>query len=306
MTSMGIVPTIAGSSLTPPDRAATRPLFGLSSQAQDRFSSSRPGEASDAEKLAATIQEASELFSQAKTKNDLIALMKAKYADQCEIYDGSQSDQDWVNQVCTTDPAQAFRHVPYSVLYPNQYPPNKAKTFTNENGQYPAIYTDNVLPSLYRQKKQAIFISKDATRDVLMHEVFHFLQTKNGLASGTTPEADEKAQEFNNRYLQDTFPPASIFSLLNPYIRGAKVLFSWCVSVPILMLKRAVSKNKPQPNPDSPGEALRVNMAREQEADRFLVTQGGKFGLSILQRLKHLGHFIQESKLKELLSDRLD
>lgn len=291
-----------GHSTTVQRPAPTRAPLRMASVGKDRvFFGADP--LSDVEKLAKTRQEAHALFSQHQTRASLIAALPSVFGDGLAVFDGNQPGNEWVNEVCKAYGNAGFFQPPDSLLYGED--PARPVEFADEQGKFPDVYTKTILPELYAQQKPAIYIAKDADTSILMHEVFHALQFKNGLAFSTTPEADEIAKQFRNRFNA----PISAIPWLDRYVlQPVKLLCHWMVSVPMTLLGQALQKTR-QPestSPPTPGEALRVEMAREKEVDKFLICYGNDFGLSLWDRFKHLEHYLFQSMLLHLLSRKLD
>jgi hypothetical protein len=176
---------------------------------------------------------------------------------------------------------------------------------TAGNNNLPAEYTQHALPQLYRQRQLGIFVKKGSSRDVVMHELFHALQFKNGLPSTTTPQADDIAKAFRDRYNQ---PIASI-GFLNQLWQPLKRFATWAFLIPYWSIRRMLQRSTgslPADLSQSPGEALRVNMKREMEVDFFLLRYGQSLGLPCWQRLNALTHYLLESQLQWYRSYSLD
>ena len=242
------------------------------------------------------------------------------------MYDGSKPDQAWVNTVCRELGVVAFNHVPDSIRF-NQ-DPTQLPSFDDEGGIFPKAFTDVALPQLYRDKQLAVFLSDNASRGVLIEELYHLLQVKAGLPFGTGHmDVDMAAKDYNNRYNRHmlsgvhndlvhwqsrqptwvqwaTSPANFVLGTIGSLGNLAKRAFSWGVEVPYIMAKRALGLIKT--NPNSAGQALRNEMEREQEVDKFMLRNGSALGLSLWERWSHIDHWLCESKLKALLSYKLE
>jgi len=274
----------------------------------DSISFKRTGKQTDAEKLVRVKQEAFELFSKNQTRDTLIQAVKEHFGESLAVFDGQE--EEWVNDVCKTYNNVGFFHLPDSVMYENQDPKAPIQ-FEDKEGVYPRVYTKTVLPQLYRSQKPAIFISKTATPSILMHEIFHALQFKHGLQmGGKNQESDTQAKAFRDRLSQSSIN-VPVFSQIT---QACKRVFNWVVMIPVVLplskLSRLVSdvlnRETSQSKTETSGEALRHEMRREQEVDRFLIFNGKAFGLSLKDRLTHMGHYLFESTLQYMRSFFLD
>lgn len=314
-------------------RIAGKPVIGLSPTVShgDRVTFGlNPQKAGEPDIAKSVEREALRLFSNNPTTEALLKALHQKYPD-VKIFHGK--DHKWVNNVCETYGNMAFFHIPDSVRYgedpenvpdfdaPAEQPQDEKpvnpiplwmralkagisvvfKNVSDGEERFNGHYTKKILPDLYRNKQMAIFISEHAEPDILMHEVYHLLQAKKGQHFGTNNLAiDSKAKDFNFDYNAQIFKNPFVTSLWQGVLR----LQSWLIEVPLILAKKALGIIKPKVN--SPGAALREEMYREQEVDKFLIKHGGKLGLNIFKRVGHTIHFVLESKLKEILSYKLD
>lgn len=280
---------------------------------------------SPAEALARVNQQALTLFPANADASTLVSNFSKIHGDVA-VYDGKNPDQAWVNTVCRELGVVAFNHVPDSIRF-NQ-DPNKVPHFDDEGGVFPKAFTDEALPKLYQNKQLAVFLSSGSSRGVLIEELYHLKQVKAGLPFGTgNMDVDMAAKDYNNRYNRHIFSgihnslsnwqsrqptwlqwltqPANLaLGTVGALGNLAKRLFSWGVEVPYIMAKRALGIIKT--NPNSAGQALRNEMEREQEVDAFMFKNASSLGLSLWERWSRIDHWLCESKLKALLSYKLE
>lgn len=280
---------------------------------------------SPAEALKRVNQQALTLFPANADASTLVSNFSQLNGDVA-VYDGKKADQAWVDTVCRELGVVAFNHVPDSIRF-NQDPTQVPK-FDDEGGIFPKAFTDEALPKLYQNKQLAVFLSSGASRGILIEELYHLLQVKAGLPFGTgNMDVDMAAKDYNNSYnrhllsgvhnslvewqsrqptwLQWATQPANVaLSTIGAVGNLGKRLFSWGVEVPYIMIQRALGIIKT--NPNSAGQALRNEMEREQEVDKFMLNNGSALGLNLWERWARIDHWLCESKLKALLSYKLE
>lgn len=183
--------------------------------------------------------------------------------------------------ICEQDGAQAFLQAPHTLLY-GQASSHKGVTLETYR---------TALQTLEEKKALGVFMRKQnfgLGRTIAIHELFHALQHKNGCVMATDLATDSAAAKF----------------LAVP---NWKRILYWPVEIPYALVKGLFTGAfwKKQDKPTI-GQAVRINMAREMEVDRFIIFNGGKVGVSLLSRLAHLGHFLGESLPQWLRSWRVE
>ena len=290
MTTLTAIQPISRSSVYPPERlnpAAGDATVGASVELTapvDSFQAqSQKNEPTAQQKLAQTQRDALALFSQNPTSEKLI---EAARQLSVKVYDGNT--EPWVDALCQQRGVEGFVYTPHTLRYPKQDsgPSEIVAALTAQKPSNQQFDTES--DKLASEGKQGLFVKKGVSRDVLMHELFHVLQERNGLPFGLNVEADSSADAINN--------------YLNRVESGviAKRVGLWA----LIGLNRMIGPAKPPVSPVA--LALYNQMQREAETDKFLMTYGEQLGLSPLQKLKHAAHYGSETLFKLHLSQLLD
>lgn len=250
-------------------------------------------------RLNKTQSEALALFQRFNTRESLLNVAKQF---GLEIYDGGQ--QSWVDAYCLKEGLEAFVYTPFSKRYPESKIGRSEQTpfSTGPSGSQVPHHVpwydfishalnkkwDKAESELSEKKQSGLFFKKNVSPDILMHELFHVLQDKNGLPFGVNAEADQKANQFSNELSQ---------LKLSTIVRRAGLM--------VLVGLNSLVQPLREPKSDV-AKSLYYQMKREVEVDEFMMSKGHLIGLTPLQQLKHAMHYIVESQFKLRLSNLMD
>jgi hypothetical protein len=234
-------------------------------------------------RLAKTEADALQVFQEHRTPEALLGWVKRQ---GIAVYDGNQIP--WVDALCKQLGAEAFVYTPFTKRYQTPTPEGPAQVqpgLTHAEHLY-----EETIHNLAQKRQQGLFLRKDCPPDVLMHEVFHVIQEKNGLPFGVSPEADARMQSIADQYSGNSLGTAAKRIMMTAY--------AWWQSA------RTPSNDTVPQHPVA--RAMHYHTEREAEVDRFLLNHGQSLGLPPQSLIKHKLHLAVETQFRKQLTQVLD
>lgn len=250
----------------------------------------------------ATVEMAKGLFQPSMTGAEMAqAVQQALLAQgvKLTVFDGSQPGQAWVNEAVRQEGCEAFHHIPESLMF--------NRNLKNDWSNYAEPYR-KALKSLQDNQSLGVFIPQNASRGVVMHELFHALQYANGLKSHAgNAEAYDKAVDFRNQlsnplWKKSGYFPNAVNAVYNAFRRGMVTL----IAAPVLWIQHQFRTWRGTYQPSPAGDALRAMMDREKEVCRFMMREGLSHGGSLKDVVSHAMYYAEECWLQTIRSYELD
>ncbi|MCA9807817.1 MAG: hypothetical protein KC476_07670 [Cyanobacteria bacterium HKST-UBA06] len=280
------------------------PMTPMAPMAPERQSAPPADNRSQAQRLQDVRRQADALLSGAKDGPALIKRFMERYGNQVHLYDGSQADQHWVNDICDHYSTSGFVKAPESVLgLRPASDTSEVNLLAQETAADPHAsasakhYTGKVLPDLHQQGRIGVFLKKGASKGIVMHELYHVLQYLNGVtATSGNLALDHRAETT----ISDMQKPITGLGWLDPWLQLGKRIGHWAYTVPKLKLKR---RGQDAPT-DTVGHAIRIKMDLEKDVDRYMLSRPNMVGWGTW--VNHLVHAAMESYLTYHLSYQHD
>ena len=219
------------------------------------------------------------------TREDLLNEAKALGV---KVYDGKTSP--WVDDLCKNMGTEAFVYTPNSKRYPNEPPTSEKPAETSNDKLFE--HFEKVADGLEKTAQQALFCKANTPKDVLMHELFHVLQQKNGLPFGVDSKTDEQFGD-----LLDELKSPTLAARFKHLVLGA---------IGFVHVSPTEPKNEVY-------KAMYRHYQRECEVDQFMLYAANhnakastNLGLNTFRQLKHLAHYLLNSLPNKNITTVLD
>jgi hypothetical protein len=240
----------------------------------NELSSLRSNSASDAEKIILVENFAKKLFHQHGSQDELL-----KFAKLIGVKVFDQKDEPWVGKVLKKVGAGAAVDLPENLLgvpvdsryqfkMPGMPPEYEAAFKQAEEKKYPLMFISSEKPSFLIR----FLVGKDATLNMLKHEIFHLIQHNIGLPFvAYDPKIRFKADQIKAELLTG-FAQANSGNLIGLY-KGLRRFVIFKLDLMKMDLMAIFGRQQPQSqtSQETVGKALRYSFDRERDDYRFFI-----------------------------------